>query len=239
VLDTALLGNPADPLLHAVRAATYLFGEFERLGILDSEFFADDDKVTDKKRLKPDAAVRTQVFRASAEARRIASARLAANSGDREALFALCTAVGIETDYAALVEKRYFRSYSLSKESQRHARRLLDLDPPDYDAFVTVGAVEYVVGNLNFFFRLFIRFDQIEGSRQKAVENLEKVVAHGRYFRPFARLLLAAIHMREKRPQQALTHLREYDREFPGTRLILKEIARAEEQLRALPTRRR
>jgi hypothetical protein len=37
-----------EPLAYSVRGATYLFSEFHRLKILEMEFFADDDIVTDK-----------------------------------------------------------------------------------------------------------------------------------------------------------------------------------------------
>jgi hypothetical protein len=232
VLDEALAARPRDPLLHAVRGAAHLFSEFDRLHILELEFFADDDKVTDGKRLKPDRAAGERLLAATAESRRLALERLAVEPGDRDALFALCTAIGTETDYFGLVEKRYLRTYSLSKESQRYARRLLALDPPVYDAYLTLGSVEYVVSNLNFVFRLFVRFDDIEGSKQKAIENLRLVVRHGRYYRPFARILLAAIHARENDPRQALVLLREVEREFPENNLVRKEIRRIEATVR-------
>jgi hypothetical protein len=232
VLDEALAVRPRDPLLHAVRGAAYLFSEFDRLQILELEFFADDDKVTDGRRLEPDPAARERLFRATAETRRLALERLTVDANDRDAIFALCTAIGTESDYYGLVEKRYLRTYALSKENQRYARRLLALDPPFYDAYLTLGSVEYVVSNLNFFFRLFVRFEDIEGSQQKAVENLRQVVRHGRYYRPFAKILLAAIHLREDEPRQALVLLRELQREFPENSLVRNEIRRTEAKTR-------
>lgn len=37
-------------------------------------------------------------------------------------------AAGLETEYSSLVEKSYLRSYSLSKETQKYARRLLAMN---------------------------------------------------------------------------------------------------------------
>lgn len=232
LLDEALSVRPDDPLLHAVRGAVLLFSEFDRLQILELEFFADDDKVTDGKRLRPDPAARERLFHATTEARRLALGRLAIEPDDRDAMFALCIAIGTESDYFGLVEKRYLRTYSLSIESQRYARRLLDLDPPFYDAYLILGSVEYVVSNLNFFFRLFVRFEDIEGSKQKAIENLRQVVLHGRYYRPFAKILLAAIYARDDEPLQALVLLREVGREFPDNSLVQREIRRIEAKAR-------
>ena len=230
ILDQEVRTHPEDALIYAVRGAAYLFSEFDRLKILESEFFEDDDAVTDKKRLKPDPAARSELFKMTAEARKRASARLAANANDLNAMFALCTAAGVDTDYVSLVEKKYFRAYSLSKESQRYARKLLAMKPPFYDAYLTLGAVEYVVGSMNFFFRLFIRFDEIKGSKQKAIDNLNQVIAGGRYFRPYAKILLSAIYLREKQPQRALVLLRELERDFPENSLIRREAKRAAEK---------
>jgi tetratricopeptide (TPR) repeat protein len=202
------------------------------------QFFEDDDQLTDRARVKPDPAVRERLFATTAEAKKLATARLAVNPSDQNALFAMCMATGVETDYYGFIEKRYFKTYSLSKEGQRYARRLLALNPPIYDAYLTLGTVEYVVSNLNFFFRLFVRFDQIEGSKQKAIENLDQVIKHGHYYRPFAKILLAAVYLRDKRFAEALALLKEIGGEFPGNTLIQKEIARAAQKA-ALPVTRR
>ena len=140
-----------------------------------------------------------------------------------------------------LYREAVFQSvHSLSKEGQKyHSRRLLALNPPVYDTYPTLGTAEYVVSNLNFFFRLFVRFDRIEGSKKKAIENLELVIKFGHYYKPFAKILLAALHLREKRPAEALALLREVRSEFPGNTVIQREVVRAEERLAAPATGQR
>ena len=234
ILDAARADDPADPLPHAVRAAALLFSEFHRLRVLELDFFADDDTLTDRKRLKPDAAAKARLFAATATARRLSQARLRVDGNDRGALFALCMAAGLETEYSSLVEKSYLRSYSLSKETQKYARRLLAMNPPVHDAYLTVATTEYVVSNLNPFFRFFVNFENIEGSKTKAVENLQRVIQGGRFYPPFARILLAVVHLREKRPDQALSVLRELERDFPENPLIHREAALAAEKVARL-----
>ena len=231
ILDDYSREHPDDPLAYSVRASACLFSEFHRLKILEADFFSNDDKVTDKKKLKPDPAMRTRLFEMTGEARKRAALRLAVNPNDSNAMLALCMAAGIETDYESLVEKKYLKSYSLSKESQKYAHQLLALNPPMFDAYLTLGSVEYVVGNLNFFFRLFIRFDQINGSKEKAVENLKKVITSGRYFGPFAKILLSVIYLREKQPQRALVLLKEMERDYPENPLFKKEVILVSERI--------
>jgi hypothetical protein len=235
ILDEYEKGHPDDPLAYSVRGAAYLFSEFNRMKILETEFFVDDDRVTDKKRTKPDPAARVRLFQVTEEAKRLARVRLALNSNDRDALMAYCMASAVETDYIGLVEKKYFRTYSLSKETQRYAHRLLSLNPPAYDGYLTLGAVEYVVANLNFFFRLFVRFEGIEGSRQKSIENLKRVVEAGRYLSPYAKILLSVVYLREKQPEKSLALMKEMERDFPENPIIPAEIARIQKKIEHSP----
>jgi hypothetical protein len=231
VLDEYVRQNPEDPLAYSTRSIACLFSELYRLKILETDFFMDDDQVTDRKRLKPDLSVRTQLFQMTGEARKRAAAILARDPGDRNSMFALCMAAGVETDYTILIEKKYFRSFSLSKESQGYARRLLGMNPPVTDAHLTLGMVEYVVSNMNWFFRLFVHFNQIEGSRQKAIENLKVVMTGGQYYAPLAKILLSVIYLREKQPHQALALLKEMERDFPENPLIQSEAKKVQDKI--------
>jgi hypothetical protein len=224
ILDAHVRTHPEDPSVYSTRALALLFSELHRMGILETDFFIDDKQITDKSRLKPDPAVRTQLFQMTGEARRRAASILASAPADANAMFAMSVATGVETDYTVLVEKKYLRGFSLSRESQGYARKLLTLEPPLDDGYLTVGMVEYVVGNMNWFFRLFARFDQIEGSKGKAVENLNRVVATGRYFAPLAKLMLSIIYLREHQPEKTLEFLTELEHDFPENPLIRLEI---------------
>jgi hypothetical protein len=225
LLDAHIQSHPEDPLGYSVKGAIYFFSELNRLHLLETEFFSNDDKITDKKRIKPDPAALSLIFSATAEARRRAVTFLTQQPNDRAALFALSMATGLETEYTILVEKKYLRSYNLSKENQRYARKLLAMNPPFYDAYVTIGSAEYVAANLNFFFRLLAHFEDIKGSRQKAIENLRAAIDHGRYYQPYAKIILTVVYLREKRVYDALTLMRELERDFPENPLFKKEVA--------------
>jgi len=188
---------------YAARAATLLVAEYDRLQVLELDFFGNDDTLTDKRRLKPDPAARVQIMAAVADARRLADAVLRKSATDRRALFAMTMVVGAEMQYAAIIEKRYIRGGSLTMEAQALSDRALALDPPIYDAYATVGSVEYIVASLNPFYRLVARLIGLHGSKALAVEHLQIVMAKGRYYRPFAKMLLSALHLREGQLKQA------------------------------------
>jgi predicted Zn-dependent protease len=226
ILDRQIQADPQAPLPYSVKAAAYLFAELHRLKILQMDFFEDDDRVVDRKKLTPDPEVRKQFFRMVEMARERADARLATHPNDRDALFTHCMAAGLVTDYAALIERRRFGSFSLARKTQVWVERLMTLNPPVYDAQLAQGTTEYVLGSLPFFLRWFIRIHNVQGNKQKAVETLESVAARGRYYGPFARILLAVIHLREKRPWEAEKLLAELVKEYPENPLLKRELAR-------------
>jgi hypothetical protein len=226
ILDRQRQLTPEDPLPLSVKAASYLFFELYRLKILELDFFTDDDKVVDRRALVPDPAARRAFLQSLDGAERLAGVRLASRPDDPGALFALSMATGLETDYAALVERRRFGSFSLSKRNQIYARKLLALNPPVDDAYMTFGTVEYVVGSLPFYLRWLVRLAQIGGSKEKAIEDLELVARRGRYYIPLARMTLAVIHVREKRPDKAEVLLAGLVSDFPENPLFRKELLR-------------
>lgn len=226
ILDDHIRQHPSDPLGYAVRAAAYLFDELDRLMILESDFFRDNRRLTAKKKLKQNPILKQKLFNAVKTSQQLAQSRLDADSEDRDALFAMALTTGIETDYAAFVEKRQLASLSHAKESQRYALRLLEAHPTFYDAYLTIGLSEYLYSSLPFFVRWFVHFDQTQGSKEKAVSNLQIVARSGRYLGPFAKILLAVIRLREKMPREAQKLLVELTQEFPENPLFRKELSR-------------
>ena len=83
-----------------------------------------------------------------------------------------------------------------------------------------------MVGSLPFFLRWFIHFDNVQGSKEQGVKNLELVVREGHYFKPFAKILLAIIDLREKRPRDSEKLLETLAHDYPSNPLFRKELAR-------------
>jgi hypothetical protein len=223
-LNAYIAAHPEEPLPYAFRGAAYLFVELDRLGALESEFLTDDDRLVAKTRPQPDPAIRKLFLQAVDEAQKRAEAVLKSQPNDRDALFAMCVVGGISTDYMALVEKRQIASLSPAKRANTYAQRLLKLDPKFYDAYLTAGFSEYMVGSLTFFIRWFVHFDNVEGDKQTGVRHLELVAREGRYFGPLAKVFLSIIDLREKRPQDARKLLGELVRDYPRNPLYRKEL---------------
>ena len=227
VLDRYIGQHPQEPLPYAVRAAGYLFYELDRLGILESEFLIDDRRIAKKERaLQPDPKVRAAFMKALDDSQIRANAVLASNPNDKQALLALCIDQGVTMDYMAFIEKHQFRSLSPAERSNSYAQRLIRLDPQFYDAYLTAGLSEYLVGSLPFFIRWFVHFDNVDGDKGKGVANLETVARDGHYLRPFAKILLGIIDLREKKYRDAQRLLMELNRDYPENPLFRSELAK-------------
>jgi predicted Zn-dependent protease len=57
------------------------------------------------------------------------------------------------------------------------------------------------------------------------------VAREGHYFKPFAKIMLSIIALREKRPQETQQWLTELARDYPQNRLFRKELAKVNAQL--------
>jgi len=226
MLDAYSAAHPTDPLGPGFKASAFLFYEMDRMKILEGEFLTNDSRIRSNKRIEPDPKVREQFYRAIGHSESLANKRLQANPNDSNALFALCMVEGMKTDYLAFIEKERMRSLSNAKQSQAHAVELRKRVPEFYDALLTSGISEYMIGSLPFFVKWFIRFPETEGSKGKAVENLETVSRKGFYMGPFARILLAIIHIREKRPREATKMMEMLTKEYPANPLLKKEYER-------------
>jgi hypothetical protein len=233
ILDQMERADPQNPLIASVHAAAYLFMELDRMKILDTRFFMNDDNLVDGTSPRAaDPAVRVKVFAALDQGRRLAKARLAASPDDVDALFALCMCASVETDYTALVEGRTWRSTKLAPAVVEPARKLLARDPPFYDVYVNFGALEYIMGELPFFVRWFVHIDGIKGDQRRGIEELKLAAYHGRYYGPFARILLAVVSLREKKYADAEQLMAGLVDEFPENQVLRRELAFVREQAR-------
>jgi hypothetical protein len=218
--------HPDDPLGSASEAASYLFEECYRQGVLTSEFFLDDKRLLGELAVEPDPAGRAAFFSAAGRARDLSLLRLTTNAEDADALFALTLAVGMRADYAALIEKHQLDGLRMIRSAGDYARQLLQVAPDAADAYLVLGAANYVIGSQTLHKRLILRFAGIRGDKREGMQQLEIVAARGRYLRPFAKILLALAALREKQTALARAQLTELVAEFPRNPLFVGELAK-------------
>jgi len=218
--------NPDDPLGYVADAAAYLFAEFNRLQILESDLFTDDRKFDNRTSQAPDPAIKTAFDAELAQSDEIVRKTLAASPNNANALFARVLANGLRGDYTALIEKRNIASLSYMKTSRITAQQLLAVDPTCYDAFLAVGVENYLLGSTPAPVRWVLRITGSQTDKDEGIKRLRLTAQKGYYLAPFARLLLAVAALRDKDKTTARTLLAGLATEFPHNQLYSKELAR-------------
>ncbi len=218
--------HPDDPVGPVSEAAGFLFSEFNRLGILEAQFYENDSAFDRRPKVSPDPVTRDHFQTAITRAETLAHTRLGKDPKDRDALFALTLSSGLQADYAALIDKKNLSSLHYTKQASASAQDLLSVCHDCYDALLATGFSKYIIGSMAAPVRWILRLGGLPADKQGGITDLKTTAAHGRYLAPFARILLAIAYVREKDRPKALEILADLQREFPGNTLFPREIAR-------------
>ncbi len=218
--------HPDDPVGPVSEAAGFLFSEFNRLGVLEAQFYENDAAFADRPKLSPDPQLKEHFQSAISRAEKLAHERLAKDPKDRDALFAQTLASGLQADYAALIEKRNLASLHYTKEASSSAQQLLAVCSNCYDALLATGFSKYIIGSMAAPVRWVLRMGGLPADKEGGIADLRTTAEHGHYLAPFARILLAIAYVREKDKGRAIQLLADLRREFPGNTLFPREIVR-------------
>ena len=219
-------GHPDDAVGPMSNAAAYLFSEFNRLHILESELFTDNEKFAKREKLVPDPQTRAAFDRELAKGDEIAGRVLSGAPQDANALFAKVMASGLRGDYAAMIEKRNMAGLGYLKNGRLLAQKLLTLDPSYYDAYLAVGVENYLLSANSAPVRWLLRMGGAETNREEGIAKLRLTAEKGHYLAPYARLLLAVAALRDHDQETARRLLSGLAEEFPQNQLYRKELAR-------------
>lgn len=216
-----------EPFGEVAIAASYLFEELYRQGVLSSDFFLNEKRFLHGIEGKPDPARMKSFQEALDQARKLAKGRLAKNAKDSEAFFALTMTAGMESNADMMLKKQHIDSLKRLKEGNEYAKELLVEQPDANDAYVALGTANYVIGSLSGGARFFLMFGGVHGDKKLGMQQLGKTIDGGRYLQPYAKILLALAARREKQNPLAQKLFRELSEEFPESPLYAAEYAKA------------
>jgi hypothetical protein len=190
--------HPNDPLGPVSQAAGYLFAEFARLGVLESELFTNDKTFENRTKLAPDPKVREKFNQAVNSSDQLADAVLKQHPEDTNALFSKILALGLRSDYSAMIDKQDFAALRYMKQGRILAQQLLKQKPDAYDALLAVGVENYLTGIKPAPVRWMLSLGGIDPNKEQGIRELQQTAAHGILLKPFAKLLLAVAALRDK-----------------------------------------
>jgi hypothetical protein len=226
VLAAYETAQPRDPLGPVSDAAACLFSEFARLHILESQFLTNDAAVTNGAKRLSDPATRARFEEDLNKADQLDQAEMDSPAERRNALLAATLRLGLDADYLALIEGREVAALGEMKKARQLAQQLLSACPDCYDAYIAIGAENYVLSLKPKPVRFFLRLAGAETDKQNGLDKLRLTAEHGHYLLPYARLLLAIAAMRDADRTQARDLLQWLAAHYPQNPLYRKELAK-------------
>jgi len=169
--------HPEQPIGPALEAASSLFEQFYREGVLTSEFFLDDRRLLGGIKGDPDAVLEEQFASAARRARELARRHLQNQRLDPDALFALTLVEGMQADDLFLIQRRQLDSLHHLREADRNARVLLQIAPDTDDAYVALGAANYIIGCLPGYKRAMLWVGGVHGDKALGIEQLSRAAS--------------------------------------------------------------
>ena len=130
--------------------------------------------------------------------------------------------LGMQADYASLIDKRQLDSLKKIREADAYSKKLLVVAPDAADAYLGLGTANYFIGSLPALKKFFPRLRRNPRRQESGIQQLEIAADQGHYLRPFAKILLAMAALREKKPEVARAQLNELVAEFPENPLFAK-----------------
>ncbi len=218
--------RPDDPLGPVSDAAACLFSEFDRLHILQSEFFLNNKSVLSSEKRKPDPLIRARFNKDLDETQRLAALQMQIPSERANAMFAETLRLGLHADYLALIDKNDFAALADIKKARDIAERLLSENPKYYDAYIAGGVENYLLSLKPAPLRWVLRVSGAQVDKQSGLEKLRLTAAHGHYLMPYARLLLAVAALRDGDRTTARSLLGSLAVQFPQNSLYREELAK-------------
>ena len=218
--------HPNDPMGPVSDAAAYLFSEFNRLGILQSQFLTNNAEVLNSHRLTEDPAAARGFESALARTDVLVAASLVQNANNPNALLAKTLRLGLHSDYLALIQKRELSALKEIKLDRETAQQLLDAHPDYQDAYIAMGVENYLLSLKPAPLRWILRATGSQTDRDIGVMELRKTAADGKYLAPYAKVLLAVAALRRGDQQEAKTLLTWLSGHYPGNLLYRSELAK-------------
>jgi hypothetical protein len=221
-----MTAHPDDCLGPASDAAAYIFTEFDRLGVLDIELFADDDRFTSRTRPAIDPVLKKGFTDRIAQSEHLADVSLQRTPNDANALYCKAVTSGMQADWASLIDRHEYGAYKFSELASKYAKQALTIAPTLYDANLAVGIENYMLSLKPAPIRWILGMAGAGTNKAEGVRLLKLTADQGHYLAPFARLMLAVGELRDGRIQQGKAILISLSQQFPKNTLYQRQIAR-------------
>ncbi len=207
---------------------------------LDLDKFISPGHFTRPSERKMPKADRQAFLDGIAKSQELAAKYLAEHPGDKDSRYYLGACEGALGAFALTIDRSYMSALRHGKAAYKVQRDLVNEDPEFWDAYMTVGTYEYVLGNIPWYLKWITTIAGYRGSAERGFEYLIIAADKGMFVYNEARVLLMVLYVREKSYDYALQIVGELRKRYPENFLLhLNEaqlLERMNERERAIET---
>lgn len=156
---------------------------------------------------------------------------LSKNPRNLDALYFLGSSYGILSAFSFTIDRNLRKAFVYGNKAYEYDHRVVKIDPAYYDAYMTVGLYQYVVGSLPWYVRWLAAIAGYFGTKEQGLRDLELAVTRGEYVKTDAQIIRMAMRVYEGRPREALADAEDLHRRFPRNYIFQINIAQVLERL--------
>jgi tetratricopeptide (TPR) repeat protein len=209
--------HPAPPMY---RASIYWLKEMQRRQDLDLNRFITPTYFSARTDQVMPPQERAAFHRKLQQSESLSNSILRKSPRDKDARYFLLTSYGLRSSFAITVDHSLREAFSYGNKAYSAAKQLAAEDRDYYDAYLTAGIYEYIVGSIPWYMRWMVFVIGGHGSRQEGLAHLKLAADKGQYVKDQAQLVTMVLCVRERQYDQALGIARELTNRFPRSCLF-------------------
>lgn len=144
---------------------------------------------------------------------------------DPDALYFLGAVYGVLAGYEASAGRKFMSALRNGSRCRELHQRAVKLRPDNYDAYLSLGLYDYIVGSLPGFVRFLVGIIGVRGNKEQGIRELRMTAEKGLYNQDDAAVMLLAVYQREGKPQESLPLLEKLSAKYPRNYLVRLEMA--------------
>lgn len=154
----------------------------------------------------------------------LSNAILSKNRKDKDGRYFLAMTYGMRASFAITVDHGFREAFSSGNKAYSICSQIIKGDPAYYDAYLTLGTYEYIVGSIPWYLKWMVFIIGAHGSKQEGFEHLRLASTKGIYNKNEAQLVDMVLSVREHNYPGALTLAQSLADRFPRNFLFALNI---------------
>ncbi len=210
--------HPTDPLARAYVLQVLIFRELYHQDLLDTTYYAHDSFLSSKRKVDVPDDIRRRIETLTDQITDLCDAQIKADGANKNAFFARGYAHGLHASFITLVDHSFVSAAHQGLQARSDSEQTLKIDPDYTDAKMSIGIQQFAVASLPRVVRMMVGIAGVGGNKEKGLDLLREVGAHGLVNNVEARTVLSLFLRHDARYAEALavqsTLARQYPRDY-------------------------